>query len=537
MEDLARGLIAQYTSLKNDRSEFDYQFQQVSDYGLGRREFTGGRSSKGRKRQKQIYDATFQLSSDALTAALQGLLINSASRWQRWTPEDPELLEDEENREWIRAVTDVMYHRGWNHLEAGFATQSHELLSDVVNFGTGAMFIGEKPGTGLFFSSRPLSEIFITENSEGRVNAVYRRFFLTADQAVEEYGIESVGDKVAKAYRDPNALTTEFEFVQAVLPRQLVKDSAIGSHRFPIARYDIDVESARVVLESGYHEMPYAIPRWSKDSHELYGRGPGINALSDAITLNKVRKSDIIARQKSAEPTLLVMDDGVTGPTRTSPNAVMRIRPQVGGGRPVEYLNNPARVELNAELIQDLRRQVQGHFHHELLEVFSDPRMTATQVLELASRTTQRIGPMLFRLQNEWLEPTIERVFGILERGGHFPERPERMKGIKLKIDYVSPATKAQQNAEVQSVIGIVGSAMEWSQVFPDVIDGVDPDKALKVLRDAYSGDTDILRSGKAIRKIRDAKNAAAEAQAEQEEMAQLTGMVGQLQGKGGQPQ
>lgn len=520
MEVFAQRLLRQYEELKSQRGTWDNQWQQIADYGLGRRDFTTHNITGGRPRQNLIYDATFQQSSDMLSAALQSLLVNSAARWYTLRPEDPRLLEDDDVAAWYEDATEQTYFI-FNHPESSFAPQIHETLLDIVSFGTGCMYEEEEPGAGIVFQARPLSEIMVAESAYGRVDTVYRRFMLTSRQAYEQWG-DDAGEKVKKAY-DDGKFNEKFEFCHAVLPRSDTQGYRLSNRNLPIASIYLSCADKRIISERGYHEMPYQVARWSKDAGELYGRGPGINALVDAKMLNRMARTLLVAAEKATDPPMLVVDDGVLSPVRTQPGGVNVVRAAPGGQEPLRYLENRARPDLSQERFQAVREQVQGHFYNELIQTFSDPRMTATQVLELSARTAQRIGPMLFRLQVELLEPMITRIVGLADRGGYFLPKPAAMEGMPIRVDYVSPAAKAQLNSDVQGILTAMDTAMQWGQVWPDVIDNVDHDEAYRQLVHALGDTSKILRPNREVADIRATKNAEAE---RAEQMAQMSEMA-----------
>ena len=524
--DTAVELIARYSQLKSLRGTWDSQWQQIADHGLGRRDFITHHIEGGRARQTRIFDATFQQSADGLAAALQALLVNAAARWMVIRPEDRSLLDDDEILQWYERVTETTFTL-FNKPEANFASQIHETLLDVVAFGTGVFWVDRDPKTGIWFSARPLGEIYVAENFKGRVDTVFRKFFLTAKQAHEEWG-EDAGENVTKAIND-NKLNERFEFCHAVLPRRDTVNFALSPRRHKIAEFYINVKQKSIIKEGGFPEMPYMVARWSKDAGELYGRGPGINALPDAKMLNRMARTLLVAAEKATAPTLLVEDDGVMSPTATHPDSVIITRSSVTGREPVRFLQNTARPDISQERYQSTRQQVRDHFHSELLQgTLDDPRMTATQVLELSARTAQRIGPMIFRMQTELLEPLVERVFGLAMRAGLYDPVPEGLAGTQTRVEYVSPAALAQLNSDVQNIMGVVDTAMNWSEVNLDILDKVDFDRALERVSQALGEAANIMRPDREVATIRQARADAAEDAQEQEQLAALAKGAGQ---------
>jgi hypothetical protein len=244
--------------------------------------------------------------------------------------------------------------------------------------------------------------------------------------------------------------------------------------------------------------------------------------------LNRMARTLLASAEKAADPPLLMTDDGILSPVRTEPGGINIVRPQPGGGVPLSYLENRARMDIPMERFATVKQQVQAAFYHQLLQTFDDPRMSATQVLELSSRTAQLIGPMIFRLQTELLEPLLQRVTGIGMRAGILPEPDEGM-GLSPRIRYVSPAARAQQNSDVQSIMGLTNTVMQWAQLNPDVLDMLDMDKATRELGEAFGNASSVLRSPDEVEEIRAAKAQAAEEQQQMEEMKGSAEAVGKV--------
>lgn len=517
MEDLIRHL-KQFSRLRSGRGVWESQWQQVSDYCLGRRDFNTNSVSGGRARQYQVFDTTFQQGADQLSAALQTLLVNASARWFWLADSDQERMQDPDVNQYYSDLTDGVYGI-FNAPESNFGPQMHETLLDVVAFGTGVMYAEYNPKKQVVvFQSRPLSETFVLENAHGRVDTVYRLFRFTARQAYDLWGNDA-GEQCIEMCRLGQG-DSAIEFLHVVEPRDLVHKGSYSNKRHPFSSTYINMKERKIVEVGGYQELPYQVARWSKDSGEYYGRGPGITALPDAKMLNRMARTLLASAEKAADPPLLMTDDGILSPVRTEPGGINIVRPQPGGGVPLSYLENRARMDIPMERFETVKAQVQAAFYHQLLQTFDDPRMSATQVLELSSRTAQLIGPMIFRLQTELLEPLIQRVVGIGMRNGFLPDSPEELE-LSPKIRYVSPAARAQQNSDVQSIMGLTNTVMQWAQLNPDVLDLIDMDKAARELGEAFGNAGTVLRSNEEVEMIRQARAQAVE---QQQQMEQVQG-------------
>jgi hypothetical protein len=395
---------------------------------------------------------------------------------------------------------------------------------DLVTFGTAGMFISDEPGRGVLFSSRPLSELFVATNSAGRVDSVYRKFKMTARQAQQEWG-EGVVKKADNLIRQDSPNET-LEFLHWVYPRE---DPAFGrkdASGMPWLSTYLSMEDAKIIAEGGFWEMPYLTPRWSIDSGENYGRGPGFTALSDQKMLNEMSKTLLKGAQKAVDPPVLMDDDGVITQLRLSPGGINVVRAGLPGD-PIRPFQNQARVDIGVEMLEHRRIAVRAAFHFELLQLLqhrpgSTP-MTATQVIELSNQMQRLLSPILGRQQVELLEPMIERVYGIIERQNQLPDPPPEIAETGIRVEYVSPVAMAQKATDAKAIIETFTVAANLSQVDPSVMDNLDTDQAIRLISEANGAPLSILVNEDQMEAQRQAERELAAEQAAMEEAKQAS--------------
>jgi len=81
---------------------------------------------------------------------------------------------------------------------------------------------------------------------------------------------------------------------------------------------------------------------------------------------------------------------------KITPSAQIVVRNDGGAREPVRYLESRAQFRWPDILIEKRQARIEKHFHSELIQAFQDPRMTATQVLELA-KLSVLAGASVFR--------------------------------------------------------------------------------------------------------------------------------------------
>ena len=105
--------------------------------------------------------------------------------------------------------------------------------------------------------------------------------------------------------------------------------------------------------------------------------------------------------------------------------------------------------------------------------------MTAREVLERTQEKMNILGPVVQRMQFEFLGRIIERVYNILDRARMFPEpedeeTQELLRNQELKIEYISPLAQAQKMSglvNIEQAVAFVAQIAQFNQAALDKVD------------------------------------------------------------------
>jgi hypothetical protein len=451
----------------------------------------------GRPGDEAVFDSTPAHSLEVLASALGGLLTNPALPWfdlklSRGAPDG------EDVRSFLAACRERLLS-AFNTEATGFQACVHELYLDLCLFGTAVMYVEPDPDTLVRFSARPLLEVCLAEDARGVVDTVMRTYSLTAGQVWRQWGEACSPDVQKLAQDDPEA---RVELVHAVYPRLERDPASPASTDFPFACLFIETATRTVLEESGYFELPFMCPRWAKASGEAYGRGPGLTALSDVRVLNAMSRTALMAAEKMADPPLMVPDDGFLGPVSSGPGGLSYYR--AGTQDRIEAL--PVRVDLAAIETMTERRRASVRRIFLADQLAPEPtRTTATETLVRQSEKMRILGPVLGRLQTEFLSPLIERVFNILMREGELPAWPDKLPEGSLRVDYASPIARAQRQAESENLglaVRYLAPLLTKGDSF-NILDNFEPDAIARHAASLFDLPADYLRSVEAVAAIR----------------------------------
>jgi hypothetical protein len=143
--------------------------------------------------------------------------------------------------------------------------------------------------------------------------------------------------------------------------------------------------------------------------------------------------------------------------------------------------------------------------------------MTATEVMQRTEEKMRLLGPVLGRLQSEFLQPLITRSFNLLLKNNKLPAIPEMLGEQDIEIEYVSPLAKAQKTQELSSImrgIEIFGSLQNVAPVF----DYVDIDGLVNHIKDVLGLPAKMMKSRAQLQEAQQQKQ---EEQLEQQQLQQ----------------
>ena len=500
-------------TMQSGRGTWEDHWQEILDYVMPRKADIVTKRTKGEKRAEVLFDSTAITASNLLSASLQGTLTSPSMQWFYLKLREKELNEIRDVQLWLEDSAKRMYDV-FN--ESNFNTEVHEMYLDMVTMGTASLFVEEGRGgfdeAGVHFNTLHISEYYIQENTSGYVDTVYRKYKLTARQAVQEFGEENLGEKVLQAAKDKP--DKNFNFIHAVEPLEDYERSmGKGATKLPFHSCHVCEEDKMVVRGGGYNEFPYLVPRWSKATGEIYGRSPSYNALADIKTLNKSVEIGLKAWSKAIDPPLLVQDDGVIGRVRMTPGGITVVRDDAA----VKPFQSGANVQLTDMKEEQLRSAIRQAYYSDQLQLQQGPQMTATEVQVRYELMQRLLGPTLGRFQSEFLNPLIERVFGIMNRAGALLEAPPEVQGAKLDIEYVGPLARSQKMEEAIAVERLYQLVMQIAPADPSLMDIIDNDEAIRARAELLGVPKSVLRGREEVQEMREARM---QQQAMQEQMA-----------------
>ena len=527
MEEKFNYIKKRMNQMEGSRGTWEDHWQEILDYVMPRKADITFKRTKGEKRAEILFDSTAITASNLLAASLQGTLTSPSLQWFNIKLKEEQLNQDRGVQLWLEDCSKRMYEV-FN--ETNFNSEVHEMYLDLVTIGTGALFV-EEGNKGfveskIHFNTMHIAEYYIQENVQGYVDTLYRRYKLSARQAVQEFGEDNLGEKVLQAAKEkPDKM---FNFIHAVEPLEDYERAMGKSNtKLPFHSCHVCEEDKMLVRGGGYNEFPYLVPRWTKATGEIFGRSPSYNALPDIKTLNKAVEIGLKAWAKAIDPPLLVQDDGVIGRVRMTPGGITVVRNDAAI-KPLQIGSNWQITDMKEN---QLRTAIRQAYYSDQLQLQDGPQMTATEVQVRYELMQRLLGPTLGRFQSEFLNPLIERVFNIMFRANALLPVPEIAEGQSLQVEFIGPLARSQRMEEAVAVERLYQLGMQLAQADPNILDLFDNDTAIRLRAELLGVPKTVLRGPAEVEQMR-RQRAEAQQQQQQMMMAQQQAEVDASQAK-----
>lgn len=503
----AQSLLQRYAQMRTDRASHESVWQKIARVLRPlRQNINQVNTTPGERRYERIYDSSPLMALDNFKAGLYGMMTNPAFKWFDIRRAGQEAVDEGAAvKHWLAVVAKrIRYSFGPG--VSGFYNQVPAMYADIGAFGSGIFFSREIVGQARFHDvTVSLEEAYFSENEWGEVDTVCRAMRPTARQAVGRFG-----EACSKQVQDAARITpdTRFDFLHFVLPNPDYEPGRIGPRGMRYASFYVEQQVGKIVLEEGFSTFPYQCARWDVAAGETYGRSQGEIVLADTQSLQSVRRTNLTAMERAANPTLLAPDENsMPRGVHALPGSTIYGGMTPDGKRRVDILAEGKNVAISLEMENMLRNSIKDAFYFGLMQISGSTDMTATEYLGREQERLRLLGPHLGRIESEFLTPLIRRRFSLLNDMGGIPPAPDEIADAPLEIQYVSPLARMQRTQEAEAALRAVQGMMMAAQTNPEVMDRLDPDAFAEVLDEGFG--SGILRSREDGERVRAAREQA----------------------------
>lgn len=518
------------TGLRTDRYSWWLHQAELARFILPRRYrwlVTPNQMNRGSPINASIIDSTGTIAARVLAAGMMSGMTSPTRQWfqlriEGFAPED-----DNPVNTWLAEVRNRMMKV---FAESNFYNSIAVMYMDLAVFGTAPMLIYEDYEDVINCVNPCAGEYYLGLNDKLEACIFYREIIQTVFQLYTWFGENCPKDVLAAYKQGGTSLTNEFAVIHAVVPNW--EGSGVNK-RFEYAEFYWVRGSAETdplfLRQKGYYDFPGITPRWDVTGNDAYGRSPGMDALGDIKQLQQEQKRKAQAIDKLANPPMRADVELKNQPASTIPGGITYITKKDGVGFEPVYQNFRPPIQELMEDIKQVQERIQRIFFNDLFMMFqqmeAEPR-SATAIDARREEKMVMLGPVLERLQSEALDPTVERTFNIMHRGGLLPPPPPEVAGANIEIEYVSMLAQAQKATETTGIERLFQITGNLAAIHPEALDVVNWDRNLEKYSSLLGNDPDAINTPEMIQELRDAKR--------QQQQAQYMADVGQGAAKAG---
>ena len=511
-----------WEALKAERSSWMPHWQEISEVLLPRAgRFLVTENNKGDKRHRAILDNSGTRALRTLAGGMMAGMTSPARPWFRLTTKNPQLDESYEVKKWLGKVTSLM-QMVFNQSNVYRALQM--AYEELGAFGTTAVIVLDDYDSVIHCMPLTIGEFALATDSRGNVNTIYREFRMTVAAVVEEFGYENVSRSVKRFY-DKGNLDEWVTIINGIEPRLRRDHSKSDNKNMPFRSvyFEANGEKDKVLRETGFRQFPALAARWNVTGGDIYGTGPGMEALGDLRQLQQEQlyKSKGIAQQ--ADPAVVAPADFRNQEENLVPGGIL----YADNVQQMQAVRAAYEVPLNLNYllqdIQDVRQRINEAFYKDIFMMIAgtnpSARMTATEIAERHEEKMLMLGPVLERLNAEMNDRLIALTFDRMVQVGMLPPIPDELQGIELNVEFVSILAQAQRAVATNSIDRFTQNLGVLVAIKPDLADKFNADYWADSYADLLGIDPQLIVPGKEVALIRE-QRAQAQAQANQIAMA-----------------
>ena len=469
--------------LLNQQGTLRTLLQETADLMFTRQNQITSIQSPGIDKMTIVYDTTAILDSQGMASGLSSSLIPTGQKFFGLTVRDKEINKRPNVRRYLAEITEMTHEEMF---ESNFMLQFNETLTGLFLFGTGNLFSEfDTLRRKLNYRDYDIALYQIREDHHGGVDTVILSFTLTPRQALQKFGKENLSAPILEALDKPDTPKL-FEFIHYVGPREDRNPLLEDNLNMPWESRFVDVKEKVDVTSGGFVEFPFAVARWMKSSHEIWGRGQGTEVLRDVKMLQQMKKDFVECGNRWNNPPRQVVSGLFEGAVNVTPGAQNWVQQKDAISSLDNAMNGSFPITKDAlEFQQEI---IHKAFFRDIFVQLSDvtKRMTTVEIRERAAEGLRRLSMPVTRLQSELLNSVISRSVFLLMRNGVLPSPPPELQGQRMGIEYLGQLSLALKDQQARGFMQFAAVVGELSEVFPDASDNIDMDDAMPDIARAF---------------------------------------------------
>ena len=513
------------------RHTYEKRWKAIRDYQLsyvGAFDGVDDETNGGNRKDTNVWHNCAWDSNQIFAAGVMGGLTPPSRKWFRLDFANTELKDNSDLGKILDERIDILA----DVLEkSNFYTAVHSCYLELA-FGQAPLGIFPDHQYGVHFVPYPIGSYAMENGPDGTVQTFCRHYKMSAAQLVDKFGVENVPENIRNEVTNGPGIKADHTVIWYVGTNRHHDPQKLGSFHLPyLSVYYLKGSTEDEYLHvGGFHEWPVPVARYLVTGNESYGKGPGWFAEGDAKILHLLEKDKLTMVELSVKPPVVADDSlGIKGINlvpggKTFVQQKDAITPlfQVQGN--LDHLR---------EVVTDVTTRIKRAYSADLFMMLDqqEKSMTAREVLERTQEKMNILGPVVQRMQFEFLGRIIERVYNILDRAHMFPEpedeeMAEILRDQELKIEYISPLAQAQKMSGLVNIEQGVAFLAQIAQFNQDILDKMNWNETINRYFDMLGAPAAIKRTDDEYEAIQQQKQEMMQKQQQMQEAAAMAQMA-----------
>lgn len=458
-------LFSKIEEMRRERTSFIDHWKELSRYISPRRgRFLTTDRNNGDKVMQEILNSAGGQAHKVCSNGMVSGIMSPSRPWFDLGLEDDDLMEYQPVKVWL-ARTTAQVNQVFT--QSNFYNMVPVMFGELTQFGTGCMLHENDFENVARFYTQTVGSYMLAQDEDYRVNQFAREFEMTVLQMIGKFGLKNVSPQVRRLYDTGNY--QQWVPVYHLIEPNPDKNPAKAGAQFKDFRscyFEKGVvntkREAQFLRRSGYKRFPVYAPRWAVTGEDIYGTDcPGMTALGDIKMLQVQEREMAKAIAKQNTPPLQGPSSLANKQIDNLPGGATLFDADANNTLKAIYEVRPQVQAMAADIQRTERRIGQAFFTDLFLAISSMEGIQPRNQLELNQRNQERLlqlGPVLERLQGDFMTPTVDRVFDQLveastDANGRWlersvlPEPPPELQGKQVRPRYISSIAIAQRAA------------------------------------------------------------------------------------------
>jgi len=467
-------------------------------------------------------------------AGFHGNLTSPTTPWFRFKLPDFMVENGETTHEQRKLLDNITQATRWTFSRSNAYPMLNRMYKQLLTFGFSCAVVTSDEARIARMTTLRVGTYALGVGDDGQVDTCVRRFAWTAAQIIQNFGREICPQYVIDAEKNP---TKRFEVCNLIEPNatgDAKKDDEIARE---LEMSDGTVYRSIFWLKNaaghtndgflraiGFSIKPIVAPRMECEDGDVYGLGPGIDALDLARGCQSFKFDELNIVGRQSEPAVVAADELKDEGLRLYRGAVNYARFGEQRAAPVApVFPNPPGPEGAREERADAAQEIARLFFNDAFSVIDAVRrgetghMTATEVEAHVREAMQRLAPVATLFDTELLDPLVSIMAKYTVAAMPTPLTPEQAEQLaSVDVEYVSAIHLAQKQSVIVGIQQIFDTAATMAKGgVPGALHRVNADRMLTTLAELIGCPEACLRSDEEVAKAEQADRQAAAEQAQ----------------------